>query len=305
MYFSGGRMHDNTFWTNTIWYILLGLSTIIELIFTVNKAKNRRKMTIAFYLTITGIALVFETMVLFFLKAYVYYPMILKNPPRPFDDVLAGNLFSQFSVGASALLVVVLNLKFYWFIIVGLIYGLIEELFLSLGIYRHNWYETWMTVMGIPLFFWVVKKMYVKAIQGIEPVFYYGYIFLALYTCNVITLVWGLLMLSRLQDFNTTLISDPEVSRLYGALGHFFLLSGSVMLIHFLRLKGIWKALVIILLYIIYYIGCKLNIVLVKEGRFVLVSTISICWTYLSVLIIDNFYNCAAKDKHVSRKVLK
>ncbi|MGC7870201.1 hypothetical protein ACPUYX_01570 [Desulfosporosinus sp. SYSU MS00001] len=291
-------MYDPIFWSNTIWYILLGISTIIELVVVLIKAKNYRRVIIAFYLTITGIVLVFETILLFFLKAYVYYPMILKNPPRPFDDVLAGNLFSQSSVGASALLVVVLNLKSYWFIIFGLIYGLIEELFLRLGIYRHNWYETWMTVMGIPLFFWVVKKMYIKAMQGIGPVFYYGYIFFALYTCNVITLVWGLFMLFRLQDFNTSLISDPEVSRLYGVLGHFFLLSGSVMLIYFLRLKWIWKTLVLIVLYIIYYIGYKLNIILIREGWFVLVSTIAICWTYLSVLIIDNFYSGIPDDKH-------
>jgi len=97
-------------------------------------------------------------------------------------------------------------------------------------------------------------------------------------------------MLFRIQDFDTTLISDPEVSRLYGALGHFLQLSISIMLIHFSRLKWIWKALVILFLYSIYYIGYKLNIILIKEGWFLSVSTISIFWTYLSVLIIDRFY---------------
>jgi len=280
---------SSTFWTNTIWYILLGISTLVELAVVMVKAKNRQ-LAIAFYLTVTGIVLTFETTILFFLKAYVYYPMILKNPPRPFDDVLAGNLFSQFSVGASALLVVVLNFKSYWFFLFGLIYGVIEELFMDLGIYRHNWYQTWMTVIGIPLFFWVVKIMYVKAIKRIKPAFYYGYIFFALYTCNVITLIWGIFMLFRLQDFNTTLISDPEVSRLYGALGHFYLLSISIMLMHFLRFKWIWKALIILFLYAIYYIGYKLNIILIKEGWFLSVATISIFWTYLSVLIIDRLY---------------
>ncbi|WP_143187659.1 hypothetical protein [Desulfosporosinus lacus] len=46
-----------------------------------------------------------------------YYPMIIKNPPMPIDDMLMGNLFSQTSVSATALLVAVLNLKYYWYII--------------------------------------------------------------------------------------------------------------------------------------------------------------------------------------------
>ena len=290
------------FWTNTIWYILLGVFTLVELVLTIVYAKNRQ-LAIAFYLTITGIVLTFETIILFFMKAYIYYPMILKSPPRPFDDVLAGNLFSQFSVGASALLVVILNLKSYWFFIFGVIYGIIEELFLALGIYQHNWYQTWMTVTGIPVFCWVVKKMYVKLLHGIKPKYYYGYIFFALYTCNVITLIWGVFMLFRIQDFNTTLISDPEVSRLYGALGHFLLLSISIMLIYFLRLKWIWKALVILFLYTIYYIGYKLNLVLIKEGWFLLVSTISIIWTYLSVFILDKLYGGPKKKSNCLKRV--
>ena len=279
-----------TFWTNTIWYILLGISTLVELIIVLIKVKNRQ-LVIAFYLTITGIVLTFETIILFFMKAYVYYPMILNNPPRQFDDVLAGNLFSQFSVGATALLVVVLNLKTYWFFIFGAIYGIIEELFLALGIYQHNWYQTWMTVTGIPIFFWVTKKMYVKLLEGIKPTYYYGYIFFALYTCNVITLIWGFFMLFRIQDFNTALISDPEVSRLYGVLAHFLLLSISIMLIYFLRLKWKWKSLVIFFLYMIYFIGYKLNLILIKEGWFLCVSTISIFWMYLSIFIINRFYD--------------
>jgi len=71
-----------TFWTNTIWYVLLGILTLFELIFVMVKAE-RRKLTFAFYLTILGITLNFETIILIFMKAYAYYPMILKNPPSP------------------------------------------------------------------------------------------------------------------------------------------------------------------------------------------------------------------------------
>ena len=72
----------NYFWTNTIWYVLLGVLTLIELIFVMVIVENR-KLTIAFYLTLLGIVLNFETTIFIFLDAYAYYPMIIKNPPMP------------------------------------------------------------------------------------------------------------------------------------------------------------------------------------------------------------------------------
>ncbi|MDP4128312.1 MAG: hypothetical protein Q8912_15445, partial [Bacillota bacterium] len=108
------------FWTNTIWYILLGILCIIQIIALLKKANNRKHVT-ALYLIIAGITFSFEATVYLFLKAYDYYPMIF--PQSPLNDGLAGNLFSQFSVTASALLISVLNLKYYWFLIFSLIYG--------------------------------------------------------------------------------------------------------------------------------------------------------------------------------------
>ena len=79
----------NCFWTNTIWYVLLGILTLVELVFIIVKTENRR-LAFAFYLTISGLVLYFEMAILIFLKAYTYYPKILKHPPIPYHDVLAG-----------------------------------------------------------------------------------------------------------------------------------------------------------------------------------------------------------------------
>lgn len=150
----------NYFWTNTIWYVLLAFSTIFEVIFSIIKAR-RRKFVFAFYMTLVGLVLFFKTIILIVFKAYNYYPMIIHT--SPFDDVLAGNLFSQFSVAATALLVAAFNLEYYWIIILSGLYGLIEELFLALGIYSHNWYQTWMTVVLLNIYFGWAKKNYLKA----------------------------------------------------------------------------------------------------------------------------------------------
>lgn len=278
----------NYFWTNTIWYVILGILTLIELIIVMVKAKNRR-LNIAFYLTVLGIVLYFETVIFLFLKSYYYYPMIIKNQPMSVDDALMGNLFSQTSVAATTLLVTVFDLNLYWYIIFAVIYGLIEELFLHLGIYSHNWYQTWMTVVGLPVLFWVAKTMYGKIKTGVNPVVYYVYIYLGVFMLNSPTLTHALI-LARYMNFSTTLFSDPVSSRFFIFYIHYHVLFIPILLFHFLRSKFIWKALLILMIYIVYYIGYKTNLIWIREGWFLPVSTANIFEMYLSVFVLDKLY---------------
>lgn len=276
------------FWTNTIWYIYLGILTLLELIFVMITVENRR-LTLAFYLTLIGIVLHFETTIFIFLKAYAYYPMILKNPPMPIDDMLMGNLFSQMSVAATALLLAVRNLRYYWYVIFALMYGVIEEAFLALGIFSHNWYQTWMTVVCLLVYFCIAKIMYRIILREIKPLVYYLYIYLGLFLPNSATLTHALIIM-RFQDFNTTILSDPVNSRFLLFWIHFHALFIPIMLIYFSRCKLIWKSLVILMLYAIYYISYKLNLIWIKEGWFIPVSTANIGEMYLSMYILDRLY---------------
>ncbi|HEX2927868.1 MAG TPA: hypothetical protein VHP38_16700 [Ruminiclostridium sp.] len=279
---------NSTFWTNTVWYILLGISALIQLVFAIAKTK-RRRLTFAIYLTTVGITLYFETVILIFFGAYAYYPMIIHSHSDPFNDILAGNLFSQFSVSTTALLVITLNLKYYWYFITGGIYGIIEELFIALGIYSHNWYRTWMTVIGLPILIWLVKKMYSKILQGIKPITYYVYIYLGLFTLYVVTLLWGL-DVAGFMRFTNTLFNNPKFSRYGLYLIYYSLSSIFMMLIYFLKFKFRLKFLLIFILYAIYYTSYKLNLIWFKEGYFLPVSTITILWLYLSIFILDRLY---------------
>lgn len=101
----------STFWTNTIWFLLLGLTIIIELILIFTKAKDR-KLVLALYLTITGLTFVVENVLAGF-NAYQYFPKLL--PKTAYDDSVMDNFFSQFSVSATALLIAVYNLQYYWY----------------------------------------------------------------------------------------------------------------------------------------------------------------------------------------------
>lgn len=285
---SVGVLMNSTFWTNTIWYVLLGISTIIELVITLY-ITNRRRLTLAVYITTVGMTLYLETMILIFFRAYEYYPMILHKSIDQYNDVLVGNLFSQFSVSATVLLVVILDLKYYWSFISGIIYGIIEESFIALGVFSHNWYRTWMTVIGLPIIIWMVKKMYSKVLHGIKPLTYYGFIYAGLFTLYVVTLLWGL-DVAGVMRFSDTLFENARVSRYGLYLVYYTLASTFLICFYFLELKLRYRFLLVIVLYALFYSGYRLHMIWVKEGWFFAVTTLSILWAYLSIYSLDKLY---------------
>lgn len=86
-------MLGTAFWSHTIWFILLGITTMIELIIILLNVK-KRPTVLALYLTISGMTFFFEMIILSLLRAYTYYPMLI--PDSPPDDSIAGNLFRNF-----------------------------------------------------------------------------------------------------------------------------------------------------------------------------------------------------------------
>ncbi|OPX46014.1 hypothetical protein CLHUN_04890 [Ruminiclostridium hungatei] len=275
------------FWTNTVWYALLGLITIFELIIIFRKTKNV-KFTLAFYLTVTGLTLAAEITLFFVFSAYDYYPKII--PSSYYDDELTGNLFSQFSASATALLVPIFNLSSYWIFIFAVAYGLIEELFLALGVYSHNWYRTWMTPLGMSALFWLVKKIYSVSIKKSSKLLHYLNIYFSLITLVVITICWGFILTGR-QNFSRSLgknpISSPYlVSDLYTT--PIFI---SLMIMYFRKWKIYAKAIVITLFYIITYIlGCLHIIYFYNIWWYLFFTTSLIFGAYFSIVLMDYLY---------------
>ncbi|KNY26812.1 hypothetical protein Bccel_2077 [Pseudobacteroides cellulosolvens ATCC 35603 = DSM 2933] len=113
---------------------------------------------------------------------------------------------------------------------------------------------------------------------------------MGLFTLYVVTLLWGLDVAGFMQ-FTTTLFNNPKVSRYSLYLVYYSLSSIFMMLIYFLKPKLRYKSLIIFILYAIYYTGYKQNLIWIKEGWFLSVTTIKIFWMYLSVFILDRLYN--------------
>lgn len=277
---------QSAFWTNTIWYILLGISTIAEITFVIAKTKNR-KLLLALFFTISGITFSIEA-VLFFFKAYNYYPMIL--PQLPLDDMIAGNLFSQFSITASLLLIVFLGMRHYWYFIFAGIYCAIEEFFILKGVFSHNWYQTWITFVGFVFLCWLTKRIYLSCLNRLRSVHLYIYMLFSFFTLYLITLLW-VFKLAGIINFSTKVFDDPLRSYASLAIFNMLIITVPCIFIYFSKLKWPWKTAIIMGLYVIKYIQCKMNLMSIKQGWFFLYISVEIIGTLLYVFALHRLYD--------------
>lgn len=279
------------FWTNTIWYLLLSTLSLFVFLIAVHKARNRKR-TVSFYLALIGAVYYFEAFIMFYFGAYEYYPKIIGCP---YYENLFGNFFSQASVCAVALLIAVLNIPFYWSIIFAGFYMIIEELFILIGIYKHIWYQTWMTFAGLILLFWSSKKWYGKIIQDSNNFLHY------------VSLFWGtfgvfgppaflVISLTGLSEFrftglglslNPSMAVQPQLMNGWGFFIYCMPQSIIIILLVQSKLSRLLKTLIIFGLYIPIYALVKLNAIYIKEGCFMLVASILIIGMYLSTCFIN------------------
>ncbi len=147
------------FWSNTIWYLLLLLTSIASIVVIFKKSGNRR-FTLAFLFSVLGFSYWIEMVLLVLTKAYTYYPMLLPNDPSM--DAVLGNFFSQISVSSTAVLFCVLDLKSIYMFMFAFVYYLIDVLFVALGIYEHYWFRSIYTLLGYVPFCWFIKKWHLR-----------------------------------------------------------------------------------------------------------------------------------------------
>lgn len=271
------------FWTNTIYFIGLAALTVIQMVFALKKASSRKHL-LAVYLIVAGMTFCIEATICCFLKAYNYYPMIFPNSPM--DDALVGNLFSQYCLAATAMLIATYDLKYYWFFLFAGVYGIIEELFLWLGIYTHNWYRTWMSLLGFPILFWIAKKMYVNRLMYNSRLWKYFFMLFGLFALHMPAIFFAMkvsgIFTPKMQLFRDALHSYAFISLL-----NLSVLSFACMFIYFSKLKGWWKALLTAALYGLLYLAVSVGLLQVKDGWFLLFASIDIGGMYLCIFILD------------------
>ncbi len=274
-----------TFWSHTVWFILLGIATLMQLGFILKKASDKRH-AMALFLVTSGVTFTVEVIIYCFFRVYDYYPMIF--PHSPIDDGLAGNLFSQFSLSATAMVISVYNLKYRWMVVFAGIYFLIEELFLHLGIYKQNFYSTWVTSAALlSLLFPVTKAIYKrKTVYTKKTLLRYYFMFLGLYTLHMPTALW-IQILTGIMKPNTELLSGDLQSYSLVSLLNLLILSVVCTFVYFSKIHLLWKILLTIALYAFLYLAKQYQIMYIKEDWFIPFATIDIFAMYLYIYIMN------------------
>lgn len=272
--------------TNTAPFIALGLLTAIQLAVLLKKSDNRIKL-VAAYIVFYGFTLNVETILFIFLHAYDYYPKVYLSDQ--FMDSLFGNLFSQASVGASALMVAFFDLKFIWQLLFIAAYFGIEVLFLALGVYEHHWFQSWMTSVGLVPLFWIGKKLYRKFYGSygvIFEVFCQLLSFLALFT---VFFNWFAFVATGIFTYNKQLLPGrPGPS--WGILG--FNVSAMLLAVCYWAYrakKWYWKTTAFLFGFAAHYVLWKFGLIILKPGWIIPYTAISLAAGYAIVAFMGKY----------------
>ncbi len=273
-----------SFWSNTIWYVLLGASSVVTMIFALKQSGNR-KFTVAFALAIFGLALLIESVLGIMLNAYVYYPKIVRDR---FQDAVLGNIFSQTSVAATSALTLAYGLSAGWYVIIAAIYFFIDILFSKLGVYEHHWYKSIYTFLGFIILLWLVRIWHGKFLSSRRPLLYYLTLFLSTFSAALETIILPL-KLTKTQIFQIRFYNDMSKNHTTTAIFYLMILITILILIHRLRLHRTWTAACFVFLFLIQYVLYRSGIIYFKEGWFTAATITDLFGVYLWIVLSDRF----------------
>ncbi len=273
---------NTTFWTNTVWYVALAIISIAMVSISMIKSSKRKK-TLAFFFAVLGMTYFLESILMLVTDAYTYYPKIATDS---FHESLIGNFFSQYSVSASAVLMSVFGLNFLWQIGFSIAYFLIDVLFVRLGIYTHNWYQSWYTLGGFFLYSWIVRKWYGKVFANPSKFVYLATLFLSIFAIggNAFGTTLNFLEIRRysLGLFEQAAKDHTATSIIYDILI-------IMVLIPLYRLKShaFLKCLIFLMMFVFDYVLFRVGVIIAKPGWFAAGTIITMFGNYAITGMVD------------------
>ncbi|MFE8702875.1 hypothetical protein ACFYKX_19910 [Cytobacillus sp. FJAT-54145] len=142
---------------NYLWYIILLSISVTVFVITLKENRNWKRLLQTLFF-ISGLSYVVDFIVLVLLNGYTYKPNLVET--HWFDSVF-GSIFSQaITVPIAAMAIAGLNLGLGWIIGISMLLMGVEEVFLALNIYEHNWWKTWYTGSLLIIGFMLAKLWY-------------------------------------------------------------------------------------------------------------------------------------------------
>jgi len=278
---------NSTFWTNTIWFILLFVTSIITNVFILYKTNNK-KFAIAFLFSIIGLSFIFEATLVLGLNAYSYYPKIFRDS---YLDIIVGNYFSQISVSSTALLLATYNLSYIWYCAFGLIYYLIEVLFVKLGIYEHFWYKSIYTFFGFILFSWLAKKWYETAKNYTNSVINYISLYFSVASFSTFTIFLGQRLLG-IQLLNSKIFfTDMNKNNTSSGFIYQFITFNCLIPLYKAKLHWLVKAMALSCLFLAQYLAYRAGFIFIPNGLFFIVTSYDLIGSYCLIAFFDYLFS--------------
>ena len=129
-----------------------------------------------------GIAYIFEYVVFNLLRAYKYMPKFLKN--KYLDNAIGAVLSQAIYVPFTALFLTANNYGYKAKLIATMYFLVIEKVFISLNIYRTNWWKPIYTFFLLPAYFLISDFLYKHIKNGTPIILKASYFFMVIVTCG-------------------------------------------------------------------------------------------------------------------------
>jgi len=268
------------FWSNTAWYIMLLISSVIIFVIALYRSQNK-KLTVAYLFSLLGFLFFGESILTAVLRAYTYHPGLFSDPIL---DAVFGNYFSQISIASTAVLICVFDLSYIWFFAAALIYYFIDKLFVGLGIYEHFWYKSVYTpIIFVPLF-WFIKRWYRKVSDRMEYAVYYFTLFFSVFAATSLTIIL-ILRLLGVQFFHGNFFANPSLDHTETGILYQIVQINYLMFLSELKWGWVKKAAAFSVFFVLQYLLNKSGIVYIAPGWFLTVTVVDsfVCYTWVTL----------------------
>lgn len=189
---------------NYVWYFLLFGLSLIVLIFTLIKHKDKKRL-LQTYFFISGLAYILDYLVLVILNAYQYKPLLLKS--YWLDNIIGAIASQGITIPTAAVVAAGFHFRLAKILMVTLGILGIEWFFLKLDLYEHHWWRIWITGILLPICFYIAKGWYhLLKRPGPFVKFFTMYLTIAVY---INTLHFILFMLFSIPTYSIHWFEDP------------------------------------------------------------------------------------------------
>ncbi|ADU28741.1 hypothetical protein [Evansella cellulosilytica] len=142
---------------NRIYFLTLHFSSLLLFFFIIRNSPPKYKRFIApLFISNIGLNYIFEFFVLLIFRGYRYYPNLLKN--KYFDNVVGANASQLFVLPTTGLFLTIFHLRKRWSLLFALMLTLVDKLFVEKRLYKHYWWKTGYTPIGVLIFYFIANK---------------------------------------------------------------------------------------------------------------------------------------------------